>query len=159
MGIVTCFSSSVWKLLFLSNPRRRWWASEKCSFSMASGPWRWHIGRRRLFGFMSLPPPSNGSHSGEGLLPPPPPQCSFSLGWVSPSQGTSRLDSFTASSLPPFSREAHRVSQERTQKAALDFWANSFWASCFSRHAPTFCFPSLPPRGCKGENFERRVFY
>ena len=35
--------------------------------------------------------------------PPPPPNARFLSVGVSPSQGTSRLDSFTASSLPPFS--------------------------------------------------------
>ncbi len=105
----------------------------------------------------SLPPPSNESHSEQA---PPPPQCSFSLGWVSPSLGTSRLDSFTASSLPPFFRGRPTGCLERGPKGP-PLWAfgqNLLGVLSFSACADILL--SFPfPRGCKGENFERRVFY
>ena len=81
-----------------------------------------------------------------------PPQCSFSLGWVSPSQGTSRLDSFTASSLPPFFREGPTGCLERGPKRPplLAFGQNLLGVLSFSACADillSFPFPRVVAKG------------
>lgn len=150
MGIVTCFSSSVRKLLFLSNPRRRWWASKSAHSLWPPAPGDGTLGAAAFLGLCpslllrTEATAERGSSSS--------PQCSFSLGWVSPSQGTSRLDSFTASSLPPFFREGPTGCLERGSKRPplLAFGQNLLGVLSFSACADillSFPFPRVVAKG------------